>query len=352
MDSFEEDQPSYAVDPIAEAVDQPALAFACDRWHLENPGTADYAASNSRLSNWANVYIQTQIRVDIASSISFSWKVSSERNHDFLVFDLDDTEMARISGEVGWQTKSFDVSEGAHLLRFYYAKDGSVSRGLDKGFVDKLVIKPLPGPAVAEAVDQPDLKFDCSRWHLENPGAADYAASDNGLSNWANAYAQTQIRVNRPSRISFSWKVSSELNYDFLVFDLDDTEMARISGEVGWQTRSFDVSAGSHLLRFYYMKDGSVASGQDKGFVDQLRLNGCPEGYLGDGDDLNGSGCTVYIQENYAGELFNDNAPDPFQRFLDWEAVGRYYESFAPDCDFAVFMPTASVLNKYVLFFL
>ena len=62
--------------------------------------------------------------------------------------------------------------------------------------------------------------------------------------------------------------MSSELNYDWLEFYPNGVlQSGRISGEVDWQQRMFDLAAGTQTLRWRYLKDGSASSGQDRGWV-------------------------------------------------------------------------------------
>jgi RHS repeat-associated protein len=79
-----------------------------------------------------------QAIVDSASSqtVKFYWKVSSEQSHDYLQFYIDSTLKDQISGEVGWQQKSYPVDSGIHILKWRYVKDGSGQSGDDCGWVD------------------------------------------------------------------------------------------------------------------------------------------------------------------------------------------------------------------------
>lgn len=69
-------------------------------------------------------------------TLSFFWKVSSERSYDFLEFYMDGVRRSRISGTVDWQQKAYAISSGLHILVWRYIKDGSVSLGSDCGWVD------------------------------------------------------------------------------------------------------------------------------------------------------------------------------------------------------------------------
>jgi len=77
--------------------------------------------------------------------------------------------------------------------------------------------------------------------------------------------------VSGPGTFSFWWKVSSEENFDFLEFYINgELQSGRISGEVDWNRQVFELGAGTHRLRWRYVKDGSVSHGQDAGFVDEV----------------------------------------------------------------------------------
>ena len=70
--------------------------------------------------------------------------------------------------------------------------------------------------------------------------------------------------------ISFFRKVSSEANYDFLVFSIDGEEQDRWSGEVWWAERRYPTSPGQHNYTWTYLKDYSVDSGSDCAWIDYI----------------------------------------------------------------------------------
>jgi hypothetical protein len=71
---------------------------------------------------------------------------------------------------------------------------------------------------------------------------------------------------------SFDFKVSSETNWDFLNFYVDGVLYHQWSGEVGWATYSFALSAGPHTLEWSYAKDPSISVGLDAAFIDDVNL--------------------------------------------------------------------------------
>ena len=72
--------------------------------------------------------------------------------------------------------------------------------------------------------------------------------------------------------VTFKWKTSSEEGYDKLAFYIDGMEIKSISGETSWTTESINVAGnGMHTIRWTYSKDGSVSSGSDCGWIDDIR---------------------------------------------------------------------------------
>lgn len=80
-----------------------------------------------------------------------------------------------------------------------------------------------------------------------------------------------QTTVTGPGTLSFYWSVSSEANYDFLSFYIDGVrQTGRISGSIGFTQQSWSIPSGSHILKWTYSKDSSVASGSDAGYLDTV----------------------------------------------------------------------------------
>jgi RHS repeat-associated protein len=81
--------------------------------------------------------------------------------------------------------------------------------------------------------------------------------------------------VSGEGTLSFYWKVSSESSYDWLEFYIDGVRQDRISGEVDWQQKTYNLTgSGNRTLVWRYVKDGSVSEGDDCGWVDWLQWSG------------------------------------------------------------------------------
>ncbi len=84
-----------------------------------------------------------------------------------------------------------------------------------------------------------------------------------------------ELTLTGPGTFSFAWKVSSE-RPDPLRFLIDGLEVARISEERDWQEVSFPLRWGERLLTWEYLKDVSIDSGADAGWVDTVRYEPVP----------------------------------------------------------------------------
>lgn len=70
--------------------------------------------------------------------------------------------------------------------------------------------------------------------------------------------------------IRFSRQVSSESNFDYLRFYIDNREQGKWSGEEGWTEVSFPVTAGRRTFKWVYSKDGSASEGDDTAWIDDI----------------------------------------------------------------------------------
>jgi gingipain R len=103
--------------------------------------------------------------------VSFAARVSSEPNYDFLRFYIDDVELDAWSGTLPWSTFSYPLTQGAHTLKWTYAKDDLIAEGSDAAWIDEVVL-PVHLQSVATKEIGNDAAFDVEIW--PNP-AQDHA---------------------------------------------------------------------------------------------------------------------------------------------------------------------------------
>ncbi len=91
-----------------------------------------------------------------------------------------------------------------------------------------------------------------------------------------------QTNVTGPGNLSFYWKVSSEIGWDYLKFYIDGVEQHAISGDTDWTQKTYSIGSGTHTLKWEYSKDYSISYGEDCGWVDKVEYGG--EGAEGNPD--------------------------------------------------------------------
>ena len=98
-----------------------------------------------------------------------------------------------------------------------------------------------------------------------NLSARSGAISHNGSTSLAirTVYA-------KDDSVRFFYRVSSEPNYDFLAFKLNDAEIFKKSGEIPWTKATVAVSAGLNKMEWIYRKDISVSDGSDCAWIDMI----------------------------------------------------------------------------------
>lgn len=80
------------------------------------------------------------------------------------------------------------------------------------------------------------------------------------------------IYVNNPvtDTVSFYSMVSSEFNYDELIFRIDSVTDIQLSGETPWAERHAILKPGVHYLEWIYRKDISLSGGLDAAWIDEI----------------------------------------------------------------------------------
>lgn len=126
--------------------------------------------------------------------------------------------------------------------------------------------------------------FNAYEWHhggsadwtvtTANPYEGIYSSRSGAIANNTTSDLWLSLIVMANDNVKFARKVSSEANYDFLNFYIDDVRVGQWSGELGWEEVSFPINEGSHALRWSYQKDVSVNSGSDCAFIDKITFPG------------------------------------------------------------------------------
>ena len=111
-------------------------------------------------------------------------------------------------------------------------------------------------------------------WTITNggPRGTKCAKSTNAGQNSSEGYCVLTVNVLAAGELTFMYKVSSENNYDKLHFYMDNQEKGVWSGTVNWTEFVQPVTAGEHTFKWSYSKDYSVNSGDDCGYIDDIKF--------------------------------------------------------------------------------
>ncbi len=214
----------------------------------------------------------------------------------------------------------------------------------------------LPTPAgFAAAVGAPALTFVTGGNAFWFPDTGNSVSGGASLRSGVIGDSQQswfETAVAGPGTVSFSWKVSSEQNYDFLTFYLDGVEQSgKISGTAGWLQASYPLAAGNHTLRWTYSKDRNTSSGSDAGWVDDIVLSLAGTSYsvafVGSG---NGSVVGPNIQSVASGgsTAAVTAVPADGNRFVNWTGSGDFAATAANPLVITNIMANTTVTANFV----
>ena len=100
------------------------------------------------------------------------------------------------------------------------------------------------------------------------------AVSGNAGANNTNAVMKTELTLGLHQSVTFDYKISSEQGHDYLRVKANGTTVFETSGEHGWTSETVDIPLmGSVSLTFEYGKDATGASGSDKAWIRNFRVN-------------------------------------------------------------------------------
>ena len=140
----------------------------------------------------------------------------------------------------------------------------------------------------------------------------DYSAKSGSIPNSQSAQDNTSelfltLNVLMNDSISFYKKVSSEQDYDFLRFFIDDVQQSEWSGEVAWSRSAYPVTSGIHEFKWVYSKDYYATGGSDAAWVDAVILPAADMGTKVQVSTKENSAFNVYPNPVKSGQQINFN---------------------------------------------
>jgi len=132
------------------------------------------AAANGPTSHLQTSSITLPLNLSRASLVSFHYSVSSEAGFDWIKWELDGRVVDGLSGvgsSTSWFQSTFSVPPGNHTIRWLYTKDGSISSGQDKAWLDGVLVTNYSRSSSAYFV-QPPLPEGFVLWSQRDESAA------------------------------------------------------------------------------------------------------------------------------------------------------------------------------------
>lgn len=118
-------------------------------------------------------------------------------------------------------------------------------------------------------------------------------STNQGVNSSNSTVTSEPLTLEAGDKLSFSWSVSSESNYDKLKFYVNNNEIVNINGAVNWTNYEYTVpSNGTYTFKWAYEKDSSVHNADDTAWVDDVSVtyvNPPEPSYLLGDCDLNGT---------------------------------------------------------------
>jgi hypothetical protein len=99
-----------------------------------------------------------------------------------------------------------------------------------------------------------------------------YSAKSGSISNSQESSIEITVDTLDYDLINFQLKVSSEYEFDKLVFYIDGSPRGDWYGEYGWSETEFNFTPGVRTFKWLYYKDSSGSSGSDCAWLDNIRF--------------------------------------------------------------------------------
>lgn len=177
--------------------------------------------------------------------VSFWWRVSSERDYDFLHFELNGQIRDSMSGNSGWQEHVEELPYGWNELTWAYEKDESDSRRNDTGYIDGLSFSGYAGWALRAGIGQRmgvtlDPDFDGQNLLLEYATGGSATEWDE-MPSVSLVDGSLQMEVSKPAEagLLYDGEVSGNLadwNRVERTVLRDDDEVFRVRDQQGVET--------------------------------------------------------------------------------------------------------------------
>jgi len=222
--------------------------------------------------------------VDADSGLPVPCSIIIEGNENIISNDIENGDYYRLLtpgtyeitfNSIGYESQSqtINVNESAITLNIELAVDESLSFSNIENFE-------------SQSFDNYNWQFGGdANWLISDTAVEGlYSAQSGSIGNNQISEISLNILTTDPSEVSFYKKVSCENvgsqtgnYYDYLAFYIDGVEQEKWAGEIDWSLSTFPLSSGEHNLKWTFIKDQGVSSGQDASWIDFIVMPGSPD---------------------------------------------------------------------------
>lgn len=175
-------------------------------------------------------------------------------------------------------------------------------------------------------------------WVITNSSAFEGQFSARSAVIPDKAESTLKLSVNTPKQdtVKFMYKVSSEQDFDFLIFRLNGVQLLKVSGERAWVEKKVVLNEGYNLLEWIYSKDKTLKSGSDCAMIDFITF---PSSAFNKVDIKTGKIVTPQPNKNYAYEIISARVIN-----LGTDTLKNYYMGYTINNNPALYQ----VFNKKI----
>ena len=213
--------------------------------------------------------------IDADSGLPVPCSITVEGNENVISNDIEYGDYYRLLtpgtyqitfNSIGYepQSQTINVNDSAVTLNIELAVDESLSFANIENFE-------------SQTFDNYNWQFSGDAdWQISDTAVEGlYSAKSGNIDNNQISEVSLNIFTDDPSEVSFYKKVSCENvgsqtgnYYDYLAFYINGVEQEKWAGEIDWSLSTFPLSSGEHILKWAYVKDQGVSSGQDATWID------------------------------------------------------------------------------------
>ncbi len=200
-------------------------------------------------------------------------KIGTADNQDF-IFATNNTEAIRVSN-----TGNVGIGTNTPSTKLHVASSNPAYELFNDGFEDNNI--------------PPFTTGGTNTWQTQNAtvNSGSRAAKNRAITHSENAWVEYAATIPAQGAvISFAYSTSTESCCDKLRFYIDGVEQDNWGGTINWTTATFPTTGGAHTYRWEYTKDGSVDSGSDEVYLDDvvITVNSLPALQIQDGFEADG----------------------------------------------------------------